>query len=297
MTTAITPLTLSQLHPSHDLQQALSTLEGQVRARPNAIEIRWALVEFLCVLGQWERALKQLQTAVQLVSVSDPQGAHWQSKAQLVRGLIKAQAQRSAVFAGTQQPVPVIDAPQWMQDLAGAIVHNAQGRAEQADVLRDSALEAAPTRAGICTVERQGEESSLPYQWISDTDTRLGPVCELIIAGGYRWLAFADIADLQIQPPASLLHLVWTPVTLQLRATQAAGKTLHAYIPTRYCGTETSADEHGQAQHNALLLSHLTLWRDVGDTGVFAYGQKTLMTDQGDISLLDVRQLHSEDRA
>jgi len=311
MTTTLTSVpqsanTLSQLHSGHNLHETLSALETQVRKSPTQVGLRWALVEFLCVLGQWERALKQLQAAVQLVSTTDPQGAHWQFKAQLVRGLIRAQAQRTEVFSGQQQPVPVIDSPQWMQDLARAIGHNAQGQHAQADELRRSALDNAPTRPGVCTLGSKAAEPATsadeilteqPYTWLSDTDTRLGPVCELVVAGGYRWLAYADIASLRIQRPSTMLDLVWLPVTLQLRGTQAAGKTLHAYIPTRYSGTENIPADSGEAQRHALLLAHLTLWHDVGDTGVFAQGQKTLMTEHGDIPLLDIRQLQSGEGA
>ena len=51
------------------------------------------------------------------------------------------------------------------------------------------------------------------------------------------------------------------------------------------------------AQRDALLLSRMTRWRDVGETGVFATGQKTLMSDCGDFGILDVReiQMHPED--
>ncbi|MDH4449680.1 MAG: type VI secretion system accessory protein TagJ [Rhodoferax sp.] len=294
-TVAAPAITLSQLQPEHDLQQALAALEAEVRKRPTHIEQRWALVELLCVLGHWERALQQLQAAAQLVSTGDPHGAHWQAKAQLVRGLVRAHAQRKAVFAGEQQPVPVVDNPPWMQALASALGHNARGEHAQADALRSSALQAAPTQPGICTGAHHDTPTTQPYSWISDTDTRLGPVCELVIAGGYRWLAFADLARLSIQPPSSLLDLVWLPVTLQLRGTQAAGKTLHAYIPTRYVATEEVAHQQPKAQGHALLLARRTQWHEVGDTGIFALGQKTFMTDQGDFALLDIRQLHSQE--
>ncbi|QDL54679.1 type VI secretion system accessory protein TagJ [Rhodoferax aquaticus] len=288
--TAPTPsLTLSQLHPDHHLGQALALLEKGVRFKPTQVQARWALVEFLCLLGHWERALKQLQTAMQLATVDEENGPGWLHTAYLLRGLIRAQDQRSAVFAGEQQPVPVIDTTPWMQDLAQAIAHNARGDHARADVLRCRALEQAPTQAGICTQDNESGEQT--HTWLSDSDTRLGPVCELIIAGGYRWLAYADIACLHIQRPSSVLDLVWLPVTLQLRGTLAADKTLHAYIPTRYHGTEDKAADYTDPQARTLLLSRLTLWHEVGDTGVFAHGQKTLMTEHGDMPLLDLREL------
>lgn len=294
------PMRLSALNPEHNLQDALTRLEAQVRRAPASAEHRWALAEFLCVLGQWERALRQLQAGAQLVDARD---AQWHAKSQLLRGLIRAEAQRTEVFAGQLLPVPVIDRPQWMEDLARAIAANEKGAHAQADQLRRSALDAAPTCGGTCT--RVGAGGDAPaathtltvqaFDWISDTDTRLGPVCEFIVAGGYRWLAYADIQSLSIEGPTSLLDLVWLPAVLQLRSTQAGARRLHGFLPTRYSGTENVAAEAGSGQRDALMQSSLTLWQDIGETGVFALGQKTLMTPQGDIPLLDVRALRWKD--
>lgn len=298
-------LLLSQLNDENHLQNALSKIETEVRKHPTAAEHRWALAEMLCVLGQWERSLKQLQTAVQLIGPKDPQAAHWQSKAQLLRGLIRAQAQRSEVFAGQLLPVPVVDRPQWMEDLARAIALNAKGETAQADALRQSALNQAPTHAGLCVLHHragptdaaasQADEarSEQTYAWLGDSDSRLGPVCEFIVAGGYRWVAYSDIAELHIERPQSLLDLVWIPAVLQLRHTQASGQRLHGFVPSRYYGTENVSAEIGTQQRDALLLGHLTRWQDVGETGVFAVGQKTLTTDQGDLPLLDIRSLRT----
>lgn len=290
-TSAPSPLRLSQLNPDHNLQDALTRLEAEVRQAPASASHRWALAELLCVLGHWERALKQLQVGAKLVDIKD---AQWQAKAQLLRGLIRAEAQRTQVFAGQLLPVPVVDRPQWMEDLARAIRLNEEGDHVQADSVRQAALEAAPTRAGVCNEQEPLEQA---FEWLSDTDTRLGPVCEFIVAGGYRWLAYADIASVQIAAPSSLLDLVWLPATLQLRSTQAGPRQLRGFLPARYSGTDNIAAEIGSNQRDALMLSRLTLWQDIGESGVFALGQKTLMTQTGDIPLMSIRSLRMNDAA
>ena len=301
------PTLLSQLNPDNNLQDALTRLEAEVRIAPGSKSHRWALAEMLCVLGLWERALKQLQVCAKLAEAKDSQ---WQAKAQLLRGLIRAEAQRTQVFAGQLLPVPVVDRPQWMEDLARAIAANESGDHAQADVLRQAALDLAPTRAGVCvwaddkdradganpsgTAPAAQATTEQAFAWISDTDTRLGPVCEFIVAGGYRWLAYADIASMRLARPTSLLDLVWLPATLQLRSTQAGVQQLRGFVPTRYSGTENIAAEIGSSQRDALMLSHLTRWQDIGETGVFALGQKTLMTPEQDIPLLTIRSLRMD---
>ena len=286
------PLLLSQLNPENNLQDALTRLESEVRSVPGSAAHRWALAELLCVLGQWERALKQLQVGAKVAESTDTQ---WQAKAQMLRGLIRAEAERHEVFAGQLLPVPVIDRPQWMEDLARAMGLNTTGDHAQADKLRRKALEQAPTRAGSCHWQSEAAQDQAlveqPFAWISDTDTRLGPVCECMLAGRYRWLAYADIATIRIEPPSSLLDLVWLPVTLTLRDTAASMAPLRGFVPARYSGTEDIAAEMGSSQRDALMLARLTRWQDVGTTGVFALGQKTLMTSEGDIPLMRIRTL------
>ena len=108
---------------------------------------------------------------------------------------------------------------------------------------------------------------------------------------------YADIASVQIARPASLLDLVWLPATLKLRSTQVGPQQLRGYIPSRYSGTENIAAEIGSNQRDALILSRLTLWQDIGETGVFALGQKTLMAPQGDLPLMGIRSLDMTDAA
>ena len=45
---------------------ALAQLQEQVRARPADPKLRVFLFQLLCVLGQWERALNQLNVATEL---------------------------------------------------------------------------------------------------------------------------------------------------------------------------------------------------------------------------------------
>lgn len=256
------------------LDAALARAEDGVRTQPTDVHGRWFLFELLCVLGHWERALRQLQTCATMDPSLD-------GSAQALRGLIRAERQRDEVFAGRQMPVPVVDLPDWMAGLAEAMAANASGDHAAADRLREASLAQAP--------EAGGSGNAGAFEWIADSDTRLGPVCELVTAGSYRWVAFADLLGVTIEAPTRLLDLVWASARFTLRGGSGggeggtAGTGLKGYIPVRYPGTTAGTD--------ALRLSRETLWRDVGSTGVFATGQKTWMTDAGDWPLLDLREV------
>ena len=257
----------SQAHP---LSESLSRAEVEVRARPQAPDARWLLFELLCLLGQWERALQQLQAWATL-------SRDHESTAHVMRGLIRAEHQRMEVLAGRAEPATLIGSerrlPTWVAGLAEALKLATGGDSvaiEGADRAREAALAQAPEVPGASNLQAS-------FDWISDSDTRLGPVCEVVLAGAYRWLPFDDLKSVTKAGPARLLDLVWSQADLVLRD----GTPLKAYLPMRY-------PVHA-GDRDALLMARETVWSDVGRTGVLARGQKMWSTDGGDMALLDLR--------
>ena len=252
------------------LQQTGSTIgavgaaEALVRQQPGAFEARWKLFQWLCVVGDWPRALKQLQVATQLAP-DFAQSAH------VYRDLIRAEIFRQEVFKGTREPGALLPAPLWLSRLRTAVALTDSGELEAADYSRHLALSEVPVSPG--------NHDGSAFAWITDTDTRLGPTCELISAGRYAWLPFAQLRKLEMAPVAGLLDLIWRPVTAALMD----GMVIRGFVPVRYPGSEEGSD--------AVRLSRETQWMEVGQTGVIARGQKTWMTDAGDIGLLDVTTL------
>ncbi|KAB0642370.1 type VI secretion system accessory protein TagJ [Burkholderia latens] len=247
--------------------ESLDALKAQtieaVRQRPSDPSERWLLFQLLCIDGDWERALRQLQTWATL----EPEGT---ARAQLHRGLIESEMFRTEVFAGTRTPGFVDEAmPAWIDQLLQANVRLGAGDVAGADALREAALDAAPAS--------RGESAEMgDFAWLTDSDTRLGPVCEMAVAGGYRWIPFARIKSVTLTPIGTLTDLVWRPATLILRD----ATVLRGYVPTRYPGSE-----HGPA---AVRLARETRWQDIGETNVIALGQKTWTTNRGDWGLLDI---------
>ena len=290
--TESSPATQSFRDWSHNkpLAEALSRAEAGVRAKPQEASARWLLFELWCVLGQWERALKQLQAWAGLSKASD-------STAHVMRGLIRAEQQRNEVFAGTRAPATVmaggVESPAWIAGLGEALrLAAAQGEAalQASDLARQAALAQAPEAPGCSNLQPA-------FAWITDADTRLGPVCEVVLLGAYRWLPFSEIASITKAAPMRLLDLVWSQVSIVLHGskgdTDAAGSVggeaggagraeLKGYMPMRY-------PVHS-GERDALLLARETVWDDVGRTGVHARGQKMWMTDAGDMALLDLRE-------
>jgi len=255
------------------LAETLSALQARVRGEPAAATHRIVLFELLSVLGQWDRALNQLEIAGQL----DP-GAL--AMVQTYREALSCEALRADVFAGRRSPLVLGQPEQWVALLVEALRLEANGREAEAGELR-AQLGAAPPATG----ERAAgvEPGAQSFAWIADADPRLGPLLEAIVNGRYYWIPFRHVRTLAIEKPADLRDLVWAPA----RFLWANGGEAVGLVPTRYPGSERSDDD-------AIRLARRTEWVEQPGTVVTGLGQRMLATDAGEYALLDLRRVELE---
>ncbi|MHC4203002.1 MAG: type VI secretion system accessory protein TagJ, partial [Planctomycetota bacterium] len=162
-----------ELLRSGQLNDALAALESEIRADPANAKLRVFLFQLLCVLGDWERALTQLNTAAELDAAN-------LLMAQVCRTAISCEAFRAEIFAGKRSPLVFGEPDEWVAWLVQAGQMIAEGKYEASQKLRDRAFEAAPAVPGSI--------DGRSFQWISDADSRFGPVLEAIIDGKYYWV-------------------------------------------------------------------------------------------------------------
>ncbi|ENZ2718575.1 type VI secretion system-associated protein TagK [Salmonella enterica] len=181
--------------------------------------------------------------------------------------LVRCEMFRHTVFQGEQRPGFLLPQPVWVESLLAALAcHDDTG---EVDKHRNTALEAI--------TDTGGQWNGGAFDWASDSDSRLGPVLELVTGGVYIWLPFSQIRSLESPQPTRLTDLLWKPVNITL----VNGDTHGAWLFTRYSGSESASD--------ALRLCRETAWQDgPGETTVRALGQKVWLTSHGDISLLDM---------
>lgn len=252
-----------QLIGEGNLAEALKALQDVVRKDPSNAKYRVFLFQLLAVQGNWSRALNQLNVAAELDASNLPM-------AQTYREALQCEALRAEIFAGKRAPLVFGEPAPW-QVLMIEALHAATP--EQAATMRATALEQAPATTGRIRV---GEGEPQPFEWLAETDARLGPVLEAIVNGRYYWIPFYRLQKIEIDAPTDLRDAVWTAATL----TTANGGETVALIPTRYIDTAASTD-------NALLLARRTEWNEAG----FGLGQRMLATDLDDYALMDVRSI------
>ena len=198
-----------------DLSATLAALQDQVRANPGDAKLRIFLFQFLCVQGDWKRAITQLKLCAELDPMAIPM-------AQAYREGIICEVFREKVFAGEKDPLIFGEPVEWVALMIEANRALAQGNAAHAAELRGKAFDQVPDMAGTLNGER--------FEWIADADMRLGPLLEIIINGKYFWMPFNTIKTLTVEAPEDLRDSVWTAAQLTL----ANEGEFVALIPTRY---------------------------------------------------------------
>ncbi|MFB3893151.1 MAG: type VI secretion system accessory protein TagJ [Phycisphaerae bacterium] len=248
-----------------NVTEALSLLQQQVRENPADPRRRVFLFQLLAVLGQWDKALTQLNVAAEL----DPKNL---LMAQVCRVALQAEAMRQDIFAGRRTPLIFGQPQQWVGMLLEANKLAGEGKHQASARLRQQAFDAAPASAG--SIDGQ------PFEWLADADTRLGPMMEAVVEGKYYWVPICNIRMALIEKPADLRDLVWSPASfIWANGGQSAG-----LVPTRYPGSESSGD-------TAILMARKTDWVDSPAGAAEGLGQRMLATDAGEYPLLETRRI------
>jgi type VI secretion system protein ImpE len=251
-----------------DALRALKLLTEQVRAKPQDAKLRVFLFQLLCVLGQWDRALNQLNVSLELDASTLPM-------VQTYREAIACETLRMQVFKGQKVPMLFGEPENWTALFIEAMLRDGRGEPDAAIQLREQALEQAPTS--------RGQIDGQPFEWIADADTRLGPMLEAVINGKYYWLPWNRLAQLDIDPPQDLRDAVWMPAHFQF----TNGGEVVGLIPTRYPDTDLKLGDR-------LALARSTDWREASTGSFVGQGQRQIVTDQAELGLMDVRSVTIE---
>lgn len=248
-----------------DPESALQTLQEDVRAEPAVAKHRIFLFQLLAYLGQWERALTQLNVAGEI-------DAGALGMVEVYRTALASEALRTDVFAGKRSPLVFGDPARWIAMMIESLRVGAGQHTPEAAEHRRLAFESAPTT--------RGRINGKPFEWIADADMRLGPILEVIMNGQYYWVPFNRIAEVRIEEPEDLRDLIWLPAEFRW----ANGGEAVGLIPVRYSGSERSDDA-------MVRFGRKTDWIDMGDECYFGAGQRELSTSEDDYPLLEVRNI------
>ncbi len=260
-------------------------VQRQIRASPQNASLRLALCHFLALKGEWQRAEDQLKLAAKI----DPSFAPASATCAMV---LQAERQRSGFWrTGEHAPAVIAGGAPWVEGLLAAAALPA-AQAEEAARLREAAREAAPALEGTLeTVDRTDSRAAQAvdgepvqrseFAWLCDGDVRIGAVLELFTPAGYAWLPLPAVRRIKFSRPQHLVDLLWAPAQIELQD----GRGLNGLVPVRYPGALDALDDEA-------ALGRRTDWLPLaGEEQYAGVGQRTLISEAGDHSLLDIRQI------
>ncbi len=153
--------TLNLTFTSSDPIGQLPALQDQIRKQPQRSDLRIALFQTYCLMGEWGKAANQLNAIEELDKEAD-------SLVKTYREAVRCEVYRKQVFGGQRVPLILGDPQDWIALMLEALKLDAAGHHAQAAGLRVQALESAPARPGSANGEA--------FEWIADADSRVGPL-------------------------------------------------------------------------------------------------------------------------
>ncbi|WP_428353124.1 type VI secretion system accessory protein TagJ [Methyloprofundus sp.] len=248
-----------------DIKSALELLQEQVKKQPDNAELRVFLFQLLSVMGQWDRALTQLDVVADLDDGTLAMVA-------MYRKVIACERIREQVFSGDKEPIIFGKPNEWVALLIQALKLTAQGENTKSQQLRTRAFDAAEKTSGLLNEQ--------PFEWFADCDPRLGPVMEAMVDGRYLWIPIENIKSIVIEEPVDLRDVIWLPAHFTWNN---EGES-YGLIPTRYPFSY---------QYDPLLtLARKTEWEDCGNDLFLGLGQKIWATDLDEYPVMDIRTIH-----
>lgn len=173
----------------------------------------------------------------------------------------------------------------------------AQGgpQAQLGTLLYRSALHAERTRQAMFEREEfphdsgaseivSGTLNGVPFHSLRDADPRIGARLELFAAGQYMWLPFEHIASIRMQPPKQLRDMIWARAIVRtgpsFRGLELGEVLVPVLTPLAWMD-----DDPG------VRLGRVTEWYELPDGTQVPAGQKVLLADERETSILELREL------
>lgn len=250
---------------SNQLSAAVDELTRDVKAHPTDTHLRTFLFELLCFQGEYQRAVKQLD----VIGLKDEKTG---VGIEVYRNLVQAEITRRRVFEGAARPAFLLDPPPHVLHQLDGITGLQQGRAGEAKALFAKAASLRPPCGG--------RVNGQAFSSLRDSDDRVSAVLEVFIRDTYAWVPFEQVRVLRLEPPRQLRDLLWTPVSIEIENGQGG----EAFMPALYAGSEKDQNEQVQ-------LGRLTEWINLGEGIAGGVGQRTFLIDDGERSLLEIREL------
>jgi len=247
------------------IDAARSTLIDRIKKSPSDSQARSLLFQVMLLCGQWDKAQRQLDIAATQLTAPDMNASVYQN-------LIQAEKEREAVATMEQQPTFFPDVPEYSDDFFMALELVKNEKVAEATKLFNSVESALPAIQGTLNGE--------PFTGFRETDSTLAFFIEAIEYERYLWVPIANIRELVVSEPKTLMDLIWA----KGRITTWEGLTMGCFLPALYPNSSASQDE-------SIRLGRRTEWEAIGGNFARAFGQHVYDVGGTDRSIFELKEV------
>jgi type VI secretion system protein ImpE len=131
--------------------------------------------------------------------------------------------------------------------------------------------------------KRGGTMNGTPFEFLEDSDPRVGSRLELFAAGAYLWIPFEHIESIELQAPTKLRDLLWAPALVRTGPKFKEKELGEVLLPVLAPFSWRHADDQ-------VKLGRATEWIELDGISVPA-GQRMFSIDGEDVPLLEIRKI------
>jgi len=253
-------MTAGELFQAGRLLEAIDAQVVKVRENPSDNSARFFLFELMLFAGDLDRARKQLE----VLRYDDPRNT---AAVDQYRFALEAETRRRAVFAGTEQPKGLGNAPDHVRLRLEALPYLARGEYS----LARKKLEEANANVPAITGTLNGK----PFSGLFDADERFATVLEVFGTGGaYLWVPLEQIESIELNPPVHPRDVILRPAHIGLRD----GPEGDVLLPGLYPGSFLAKDD-------SLKLGRSTEWDQTNGEVTSGIGGKMFLVNEELLSL------------
>ncbi|BFM08566.1 type VI secretion system accessory protein TagJ [Halioxenophilus aromaticivorans] len=251
-----------QAYQDGDLSQAMTLAAEVVKQNPSDVTARVFFAELCCIVGDLERADKQLQTLITLAPELVLTASNW-------RQLIRAAYARNSVYQEGATPTlvapPSPDVERALHQLVA--LHNNFLETETTDSDENS------SPANVVFTVNQSSTAAL-----RDLDDLNADILEFLgTNGNYFWVELSQIESLHLETPERPLDLLWR----KCRLITNGGSDGVVFMPTIYPNTSDDTQQ---------LLGRSTDW--VNRNGLeLGLGLREFLVGDEVLSIMDLKSL------
>lgn len=256
-----------ELFQAGNLTDAVTAATEAVRNKPADVRARSLLCELLCFCGEFERADKQLDAALQ----TDPQTMVGVS---LLKHLIRSELARREVFRQGRVPEFLTMPTESQKKRLEAMLCLRSGQAADAARLANEAVE--------LDSDLSGEVDGVSFSEFMDLDDLLGQTLEVYTATGkYYWIGFEQVVSLEFDPVVHLSDMLWRAAAIET----VGDVNGRVHIPALYEGSDKSSDQR-------IRIGRATEWNQVDSIGpTRGSGQREFLVNDDVVSIMQMKKL------